>query len=594
MAVGIWASCPLGQSPAWWMLVGASGVLGGLAMYGVSNGTLYLRDAVPIATPALSLAPLAAGTLLAIPQWLALRRRRPAWYWVPVTAIAMQSGQWLSVAIGFPLGLGLGMLRVSGDIVPWFIFAFVAPLAALSGLVTASVQWMVLGNSGPRLTGWWFSISAIGAVTFVWPPHVVGGVIYATSAGIILARALQAVDGAPVSSRRLAPATTINFIWLGISAICFSGTAALVLAALYLLAVITPPSDVTDLHPSQLDATLFSTTNGRGVSNPAWERDGDRIVVQVGEIGTDEQRLEELDIRTGSFSEVLWSEDASCPAPFRHGPHQLPDGRIGYTERCPSQAPQRSVMDRVLAYDPALSTHEPILWYPCCFPGDRPSWSPDMRRTILPVRAWNSSFPNQPAVVVLENQRNEYLSVPLPCAPDRPAFSPEGGVIVLRGPTEDRFGWVPCNTHVHGSSLYRFDPNSSGLGLMLRPGGRGAEVGGFTWSPDGGWIASLVYPNRPEVLTLLGIGGTFGMPPGPTSPAELWFTHVATGHSWRTTVERGLFDPAWSPNGKALAFAYRSPGSPGNARESTSGTNAQVVTGIVLIDVPDLEQLLGS
>ena len=115
------------------------------------------------------------------------------------------------------------------------------------------------------------------------------------------------------------------------------------------------------------------------------------------------------------------------------------------------------------------------------------------------------------------------------------------------------------------------------------------------WSPDGRWVAYTiaVRPSAPELAPgwlypddagpAPGVGvGAAGASRGGDRRIEIWATRPESGESILLEESRGpLTSPAWSPDGKALAFGRLVPEEEGRARFE-----------IVLQEAPDRQRIL--
>src|SRR5207249_8089618 len=78
------------------------------------------------------------------------------------------------------------------------------------------------------------------------------------------------------------------------------------------------------------------------------------------------------------------------------------------------------------------------------------------------------------------------------------------------------------------------------------------------FSPDGRSIATAIEP------------------PGGEEP-DIWVLDPAANTSRRVTFDGGSLSPAWSPDGKRIAFASKSGGRPGRSEERRGGKESRAL-----------------
>ena len=138
--------------------------------------------------------------------------------------------------------------------------------------------------------------------------------------------------------------------------------------------------------------------------------------------------------------------------------------------------------------------------------------------------------------------------------------SPGNGRIVFQ-----RVFWAPDGSAVK-IAMFTVKPDGTGIRQLTHPP-RGVETGRADWSPDGRWITymrtGLAEPRRPRIFVMRRNGADR--------------TDLTKGHC-RPSSCQGENDPAWSPNGKRIAFVRSAGDTPSIFVMSAAGRQRRQVT----------------
>lgn len=292
--------------------------------------------------------------------------------------------------------------------------------------------------------------------------------------------------------------------------------------------------------------------------NPAWLRNSDEIVVNVKSRSeyVHEPHLYAIRADGSVFRQLSLTDGPGCTTTRRQIPTALPDGRLGYAERCyerdpssPSRGRERTAL---MVYSPVPGSGPPLqrlVPYELTFEPRSFSFSAEMQLGVL--REWTG---RSEEVWRLYPQQRERFDVPLVRKP-RLDLAPDGRTLVVVGEVRDElaFGlsssrWLLLHVPFEGGEVRQF-PGAFGDAAQPR------------WSPTGRWL--LVYE---------GVG---------RNTSDLWLIHMATQRRFHLLHGRFFRGADWSPDERAIVVAV---GTPGTAEPQ------ERPVGLHILELPDLEQ----
>jgi hypothetical protein len=292
----------------------------------------------------------------------------------------------------------------------------------------------------------------------------------------------------------------------------------------------------------------------------------DRLVVSMIPVqsvrGADYQ-LFVMDADGSHLSELAVPDDPGCASTSRYDARPLPDGRLGYLQRCLiSASPARRIPEEsvtLMALGPETGEAERLVPYYLGFNAHMFDFAPDMRRGII-----NDGRGLHAGLLWLLPQRTEPVTLPVPFElVGYPSWSPDGRTIAFpAAPTQS-------GRRVTGPSRadlpLRLYLLSVASGVVHPLTDSRTNQGPPAWSPDGKWLAAFLDFDSPR--------------------EGLWLIEVATGKRHLLVPGSLVGPPSWSPDGRTLVAAT---GVDIHAR------NLSAPKGLLVIDLPDLGSLASS
>lgn len=286
----------------------------------------------------------------------------------------------------------------------------------------------------------------------------------------------------------------------------------------------------------------------------AWLPNGWLIVrheVSDREVQRPTWRLWRLHLDGSGLTPLPLDADPACRQTWYYGPITLPDGRLGFEQRCLGLKDEsgRLLTEHsryLMAYDVETQTIERLVAEQLTFPTGQYTWNPTLTRGLLGTGgslcaslAWlTPTRIEYPAFVIEEDGRSwpleDYFGDQDTCTRDgrarSPAWSPDGATIAfLASPQSmgvDGFARLdqPWN-------LYLMDPEEQQPRKVLA---NIKHPRGLAWSPDSQWLAFTGQrPWRGEGLWLF-------------HPSTTTLHRIAEGE------DGDLHGVVWSPDGQQL------------------------------------------
>jgi hypothetical protein len=235
----------------------------------------------------------------------------------------------------------------------------------------------------------------------------------------------------------------------------------------------------------------------------------------------------------------------------------LPDGRLGYVQRC-FPVFDASTGGALMGYDPVAKRVSPLVPYPLWYNIRSFSFAPGMRRGIL-----NDAKGLYEGLVWLDPDGMKPLLLPLARAGD-PSWSPDGKQITLDGVPPDPTSGPDRATLPR--KLYVLSADTLPLRELF---GDIYQAWPTSWSPDGRWlVATIQFQNRQR---------------------GVWLIDPASGKRRLLLDAVDAEVATWLPDGRSLLVTIGESNFGG-----ITGPKSKYTAGVYRLDLPSLDGLMSN